>query len=234
MIISPPSILVVDDDELLRQSICRLCAKYDLPTVGVDSGKEALDLLRQREFALVLLDLRMPSLDGIEVLRQLKDRGKGPACIVITGCGSVEMSVEAMRQGAVDFIEKPFSPKVLIEKIKEHLPASGENAVVVYIREHANEIRSRSEAAKALGLVDETVSRHVLKVTGLKFEEFVQRCKLDQAKTLLESTNLNIAQIADRTGFSTPEFFARVCRRVLGMSPSQYRRYCRLKRSIST
>ncbi len=221
-------ILIADDDEVLRRSLCRAFAHCGFAVTAAANGKQVLERLGGMD--VVLLDLDMPELGGLEVLERVANDARGPIFIVITGHGSVGLAVQAMQLGAVDFLVKPFDTETVLEKVRQHLP-TGEDSVVAYMRQHAGRIDSRSEVAQALGLAVETVSRCVHQANGKKFAAFLQCCKLDIAQGLLKSTSLNISQIADQAGFSTPEFFARVCKRELDMSPSQYRRHSRLQRS---
>lgn len=103
-------ILVVDDEKNIR-----LTMTQSLETLGVTvetaiNGEEALQKLRARPFGLVFLDLKMPGMDGMDVLRRIRDECPGTRVIIITAHGTIDTAVEAMKLGAVDFIQKPFSP----------------------------------------------------------------------------------------------------------------------------
>jgi DNA-binding NtrC family response regulator len=82
-------------------------------------GRTALELIHERPFAVVLLDLRMPGIDGLEILRLLKDEGVEVPVVVVTAHGSIPDAVEAMKLGAVDFIPKPLSPETLRRVVKQ-------------------------------------------------------------------------------------------------------------------
>lgn len=109
---------LVDDDEAIRRS-----ASFMLKTSGfiVQTFVSGSELLKQRELApgCILLDVRMPDMDGIEVQRALHARGVTFPVIVMTGHGDIDVAVQAMKHGAVDFIEKPFEKAVLIGAIEE-------------------------------------------------------------------------------------------------------------------
>jgi two-component system response regulator FixJ len=109
---------LVDDDDAIRRS-----AGFMLKTSGflVRSFASGAELLRERELApgCILLDVRMPEMDGLEVQQALLARGTAFPVIVMTGHGDVDVAVQAMKNGAVDFIEKPFERAVLLGAIEE-------------------------------------------------------------------------------------------------------------------
>jgi len=105
------SILIVDDESNIRLTLSQA-----LQTLGVEidtaaNGEEAIERLKQKEFGIVLLDLRMPGMSGMEVLAKLRETRPDIRVIIMTAYGTVESAVEAMKLGASDFIEKPFVPK---------------------------------------------------------------------------------------------------------------------------
>jgi len=103
------STLVVDDEKNIRLTISETLELLEIPVHTAVNGEEALQKLRQGRFGLVFLDLRMPGMDGMEVLRQIVKEWPGLPVIVITAYGTIESAVEAMKIGAVDFVQKPFS-----------------------------------------------------------------------------------------------------------------------------
>jgi DNA-binding response OmpR family regulator len=104
------SILVVDDEKNIRLTMSRSLEPLGIPVQTAVNGEEALQKLRESPFGLVFLDLKMPGMDGMEVLRQIKKDWPKSRVIIITAHGTIESAVEAMKLGAVDFIQKPFSP----------------------------------------------------------------------------------------------------------------------------
>ena len=105
-----PPILVVDDEKNIRMTVAQSLETLEIPVETAVNGEEALQKLRQKTFRLVLLDLRMPGIDGMEVLRRIKDIWPTTRVIIISAHGTIESAVEAMKLGAIDFIQKPFSP----------------------------------------------------------------------------------------------------------------------------
>ena len=104
------SILIVDDEKNIRMTMAQALEPLGLPVETAINGEDALDKLHGKTFGLVFLDLKMPGMDGMAVLRVIKDDFPDSRVIIITAHGSIETAVEAMKLGAVDFIRKPFSP----------------------------------------------------------------------------------------------------------------------------
>lgn len=101
-------ILIVDDEEGLRRLLVRVLGKEGFQAVAVPSGSEALALVAGEDFDLVITDIQMPGMNGLELMRRLKEFDAGLPVIVMTAYGTVENAVEALRIGAYDYLTKPF------------------------------------------------------------------------------------------------------------------------------
>lgn len=108
-----PKILVVDDEERIRDACTMVLEEQGYDVATADNGELGLKMIEEKHYDVILLDLMMPNLSGLEVLPQLKERHPDTAVIVITGYATVEHSIEAMKKGAFDFIPKPFTPDQL-------------------------------------------------------------------------------------------------------------------------
>lgn len=106
-------ILVVDDERDIRDGCERVLTRMGYQVFQASQGLEALEVLTKEDPSIVLLDLKMPGMDGIQVLRRIREIDETILVIVITGYATVETAIEAMKQGAYDFISKPFSPDQL-------------------------------------------------------------------------------------------------------------------------
>ena len=110
-------ILIADDEEGIRESLNLILGdEYDV-TFAQD-GEETLAKLTSQSFALVLLDVKMPKLDGLEVLRRLKNTGVGSAVVVLTAYQSVELAREAVKLGALDYLPKPFEREQVLGAVR--------------------------------------------------------------------------------------------------------------------
>jgi PAS domain S-box-containing protein len=112
--ISPDAtVLVVDDEQDIRDASERILIRTGFQVLKASGGNEALDILDTERIDIVLLDLKMPGMDGLEVLKRIRKLSETIQVIVITGYATVETAIEAMKQGAYDFIPKPFEPDQL-------------------------------------------------------------------------------------------------------------------------
>ena len=110
-------IFVVDDDDAVRASLQALLETEGYRTIQFESGIAFLDSLDSGPGACVLLDVKMPGLDGLEVQRRINDRGVRLPVVIVTGHGDIAMAVQAMRAGAADFLEKPVSRDRLLASV---------------------------------------------------------------------------------------------------------------------
>lgn len=108
-------ILIVDDEEVVRHSHLRSLANTGCTTRVAEDGKTALDVMAQDPFDVVLLDLRMPGIDGMDVLKTIKYRWPDCEVVVITGYPSIESAKQAVKLGAFDYLAKPVGPDEVIK-----------------------------------------------------------------------------------------------------------------------
>ena len=124
------SVLVVDDDEMLRTAICANLELEGYDVSSVASAKEALKVVSTGSFDIVLSDLKLPDLSGIEFIRQCKERKDEVAMVLMTGFGNTDLALEALRAGAYDYLSKPFQMDELVltlKKIEERERLRAEN-----------------------------------------------------------------------------------------------------------
>jgi len=124
--------LVVDDDAVFREELSTLLADWGHPVEAVSSGAKALEALEAAEFDVMFSDVRMPRMNGIELLRQVRERWPRLYVVMITGFGTVEAAVEAMKLGAFDYVRKPFRSEAverimaLIQENRAYIAPAGE------------------------------------------------------------------------------------------------------------
>jgi len=138
-------VVVVDDDKRTRRILQMLLERLSLPSRAFESAPEALALLQREAAGLVLTDLRMPGMNGLEFLRELRRLDGEVPVIVLTAYGTVESAVEAMKLGALDFLAKPFDVEaleLLIRRSLDHARSRTENR---YLREAVERAPARDE-----------------------------------------------------------------------------------------
>ena len=119
-----PLVLIIDDDAAVCASLSSVLATYGIDSASYTSPRTALEKLPEAGCDCLLLDVRMPELDGLSVLKILQSAGEHPPVIMITGHADVPMAVQAMKLGAADFIEKPVDDEKLVESIRSVLEQS--------------------------------------------------------------------------------------------------------------
>jgi two-component system OmpR family response regulator len=112
-------VLVVDDEADFLETIVRRLQRRDIDAAGVDSGEKAIEFLERQEVDVVILDVRMKGMDGIDTLKELKKRWPKVEVVMLTGHGSYESGIEGMQLGAYDYIMKPAKFDELIIKVRQ-------------------------------------------------------------------------------------------------------------------
>lgn len=113
------TVFIIDDDQAVRDALRLLMSSAELAVETFTGAREFLEAVPKDRRGCLVLDVRMPEIDGLELQRQLAARGSRMPIIILTGHGDVPMAVQALRAGAVDFIQKPFESKRLLASIEE-------------------------------------------------------------------------------------------------------------------
>lgn len=229
-------ILLVDDDEIFREEFMECFADYRFFQAA--DGREALAILkRPNEIDLVIMDVRMPGMDGLALLEKIKELDPGVGAIITTGFGSKEVVLQALRGRADDYIEKPFDiekTRSVIEGVlsarregyhNDSADASGKIAHVkrFLIRNISRKVSLKS-AAEAVCLSPKYLSRLFREHGGVGFSEYKLKLKVAEAKGLLKRTGYNMDQISDRLGYQNTESFIRQFKKLVKETPAAYRR----------
>lgn len=112
------TVYVIDDDEAMRDSLAFLLDTVGIAAKTYESANAFLEALETEPHGVVVTDIRMPEMSGLDLVRHLKGRGATHPVIVITGHGDVPLAVEAMKAGVIDFLEKPFEDEALLSAIR--------------------------------------------------------------------------------------------------------------------
>ena len=146
---SEPVVHVIDDDEAMRQSLDFLLDSAGIKARTYESALQLLERADELEPGVIVTDVRMPEMNGLELVRRLKSRGAPHPIIVITGHGDVPLAVEAMKAGVVDFLEKPFDDDALLGAINSALAEgskrSEDDAEKIRVREIIETLSPREQ-----------------------------------------------------------------------------------------
>jgi len=191
------SVFIVDDDSGVRKALSLLARSAGLSAKSYASGYEFLDFCTPDVSGCLLLDVRMPGMDGLELQEILAVRGIGLPIVFITGHGDIRMSVEALKKGGVDFLEKPFDDEELLESVRTAMSLDAQRrqqrerqiayqACAALVTPRESEVmqllidgKHTKQIAAQLGISIKTVDKHKSKVLAkMQVDSVVQLVQL--------------------------------------------------------
>lgn len=235
---SHPIVLIIDDDPGILELHSQLL-QTTLPNCQIltaNDGKQGLELIREFLPDLILLDLLMPVLDGFGVLKALQvDKALNHIpVIVLSGQNLNERDMERLNKGVTAVLAKGvFSSHEILEHIQSTLRRNkrlGTEAqrlvhqAIAFIHQNYKESISRTEIAAHLSVNEQYLSRCFSKELGIGPMAYLSRYRIEQAKKLLENTDLSVTQVALRVGLSSQSYFSRVFQKEVGLTPTAYQR----------
>lgn len=116
---SERNLAIIDDDDALRDALLVMFDAADLHADGFPTAEDFLEKVGERSYDCAVIDVRLPGMDGMALFKKMQALGLGIPVVIITGHGDIPMAVEALKAGAVDFIEKPFDPDRLLDGIRQ-------------------------------------------------------------------------------------------------------------------
>jgi CheY-like chemotaxis protein len=192
------SLLIVDDEEVIRSVLQHRLGQIDrLEIATAKDGRQAVEILDERMFDVVLTDIRMPGIDGLELLRRIKSRWPETAVIIMSGYADMSDTIEALRHGAVDFLQKPFELNKVVESVERVLQMKSidysRKEALIYLEEE----RRVFVIPNQLGLcpiVAAEVSKNVADkgITDVSFLESVRVALNEMLINAIEHGNLGI------------------------------------------
>jgi len=226
-------IVVVDDDPRVHQSLKEILCDYQL--ISFLNAKEGLDyLLRPNEIKLVLVDVCMKELNGVELLEAIRRAKKEIAVMIMTAYGSQDIVVESLRLHADDYVEKPFDVNELRDRVKTILqeksrydsmsrdPQTQIERVRQFIQ-HNFTNASLEHIAKEMCLSSQYLGRLFAKHDKHGFRGYKLKVRMDKAMDLLSRSSLDVSEIAYQLGYENPESFMRAFKRYVKKTPGAYR-----------
>ncbi len=186
------NILVVEDDAALRDAVCLTLEMGGHGVTGVDGGPSALAEVGRQAFNLVVSDLRMQPMDGLQLLAELRARLPQLPVLLMTAYGDVDKAVAAMRGGACDFLMKPFEPEVLLEHVHRYAakPPSTDDAI-------AEDVRTRNLLALAAKVADTDATVLLTGESGTGKEVFARHIHANSARRAGPFVAINCAAIPE-------------------------------------
>lgn len=255
------TILIVDDEPKTRQGLKKTLEEWadgKLDVISTDGASEAISILQKREIHILITDISMPEMNGIEMLKRLEELKQYPVVIIISAYSEFDYAQEAIQLGVLNYLLKPLSKKKLIEAVEKAIDVQkkreregklnkiiDERLVDVKVEEKQED----SPIQKAMDFVDQNlekpltlkeVASHVhlnpsyfsvlfKEQTKMTFSEYVTRSRLQKAKNLLMGSNMSVTDIAEAVGYNTSKYFIKLFKEYEGQTPSKYRKVATMK-----
>lgn len=243
-------VVVIEDEELVRRGIVMAVdwASVDCEVVGEASNGEAgLELIARERPDIVVTDIRMPRMDGLEMLRRLREEGCGASVILLTAYSDFTYAQSALKLGAVDYLLKPFRDgelEAVVERIQrrereERHPAApagpeelrGKSKYVMealnYISEHYNDPEiGVSSIAGHLGVSESHLGHVFKKETSYTLSGYLTSYRMHKAMELLKDCRSKVYEVAEQVGYRDITYFSSTFKKAVGFSPSEFQRRC--------
>lgn len=239
-------VMLVEDEETIRKGLKLLIEE----TIGgfrviaeASNGKEALELLHAKSPDLLISDIRMAEMDGLEMIKRIRERQRQLHLIILSGYAEFEYAKQALRYGVADYLLKPIDRVELAQVLDKfrRMRQFGVEAPAKDADEEGRQSRGLIRRVKELIVerLDQDISLQLIadqvhlnhqylsvlfkSETGQNFSEYVTRCRIGKAKELLAGTNLKIYEIAQLSGYMSAKHFMSVFKSMEGTTPSEYR-----------
>ena len=238
-------VVVVEDEALVRRGIVLAVdwASVDCVVVGeAENGQEGLALIREKQPDLIVTDIKMPVMDGLEMLRTLRDEGCTAKVIFLTAYSDFAYAQSALKLGAADYLLKPFHDGELeaaVERLTarpapEPAPAAPATdgkrnkyvaEAIRYLEEHYGDAEiGVGTVAEHLGLSEGHLS-HLFKVeTGQTLGAFLTQTRIRAAMALMKDCRSKVYLVAEQVGYRDITYFSSTFKKIVGMSPSDYQK----------
>lgn len=243
--------ILVAEDEAIERKVLRKLLERNLgeacTVLEAKNGREAVRLYEQNRPQILLLDIALPGVSGLEAARQIRAQGGTCAIVFISAYDNFSYAREAISLRARDYLLKPYKEEELILAVEACMTDNGECAIpelevpeteqeveparLIYIRDHIEQyIRcnyhtnlSLQKAAQAMNYSETHFCRLFKQCFKVNFSAYLADCRVARARELLETTMDTVKEVGAACGYTDTSYFIRVFKRLTGMTPAEYR-----------
>ena len=234
------TVYIADDEIWIVLGLKKKIQRSGLPFQVIGDSTDGLtareEILKLRP-DVVFTDIRMPMLDGVELMRDLRQAGLSTRIIVISGYAEFDYAQAAIRYGAVDYLLKPIEPEILrglLEELQKEMEPgdTGEIAeismttaekILEELSERYTEDLTLADLGKKYHLGISNLSMLIKNKLGFSFSEYITVRRMNKARELLADERLSVDEVAQKVGYHDYFYFTKVFKKTQGMSPSKYR-----------
>ena len=224
-----PGVLIADDEPDILSALEGFIKGQPWDVLTAPDGQVALDLLTSHHIDVAVLDLRMPYLDGLAVLDEVRRRDIDTDVVILTAFGSIPRAVRALKGGAKDFLLKPIRKAEFADMVRKLIqvryptPHVLAERLDVYVEANASDPDLTLSAVMAAFSISRSYASQLFAELGTSFRERLILYRITKAKRLLKNTDEPVYAIAELCGFRNARRLAEVFQRIEGMTPTQYR-----------
>lgn len=232
------NLLIADDENLELKVLEKTVKKHfvdELEIFTAGNGRKASQICDEVKPDIALLDIEMPGMNGIELAKYIKEKNKECIIIFITAYDRFDYAIEAMHIKAFDYLLKPWKEEKLCELINtaienvrsmqktDSIVHSQKDVIKDYIDRNYKKDISAKDVAGILGYSDVYFSKVFKQLFDDNFINYLTKIRMDRAKLLLKDVSFNIKEVGKSVGYADSNYFTKVFKRSIGMSPSEYR-----------
>ena len=240
-------VIVADDEDRIRNGITKLIRYFDIGftvCATAKNGLDAIELTKEYSPHLLIMDINMPFINGLEAIKTIREINKDIIIIIISGYDKFEYAQKALEYGVSKYLLKPFSndefKEILLKSIdsvkiniRNSIPTptdlnleKSKDDILDYIKQnYHNPDLCLSHIEEKFNIGRTSIASYIKKETGKTFIDYLTYLKINKAKELLSSSDININKISELLGFNNQHYFSRVFKNHVGLSPLQYKNF---------
>lgn len=233
-------LMIVDDEPLEREVLTMMIKKHNLNVshfFEAQNGRDAVKLAKEEKVDLVIMDIKMPVMDGLTAAELIKKETPDCRVIFLTAYDEFDYAYRTIKLGADDYLLKPAHPDDIKQALAKFIPVRSERdstvltgnyksedikRVVDYIEANLHQELTLHTLAHLVHLNAQYLSRLFKQETGHTLTSFITIRRIEKAKQYFHHTKDTISEISERCGFSDPNYFTRVFKKYVGLTPTQY------------